>query len=86
MSTCLHLTGILYILFFDHLTCRADFKTVQMETYPGWDISLHSRPPPAQLKEQISLTEKTPKASTSTKIVGAFLDVLSFLSVCGTQA
>ncbi|XP_047017954.2 uncharacterized protein si:dkeyp-69c1.9 [Ictalurus punctatus] len=40
---------------------RADFKTVQMATYPGWDISLHSRPLPAQRKEQLSLIETTPK-------------------------
>ncbi|XP_046724654.1 uncharacterized protein si:dkeyp-69c1.9 isoform X2 [Silurus meridionalis] len=47
---------------------RADFKTVQMETYPGWDICLHSRPLPAHLKEQLSLKQKTPKLCTTTKL------------------
>ncbi|KAM9451623.1 uncharacterized protein Hap1MRO34_021898 [Clarias gariepinus] len=42
-------------------TLRGDFKTVQMETYPGWDISLHPRPPLVQVKAQLSLKEKTPK-------------------------
>ncbi|XP_026989964.1 uncharacterized protein si:dkeyp-69c1.9 isoform X1 [Tachysurus fulvidraco] len=37
---------------------RADFKTVQMQTYPGWDISLHSRPLPVIMKEQLSLKEQ----------------------------
>ncbi|XP_051960474.1 uncharacterized protein si:dkeyp-69c1.9 isoform X3 [Xyrauchen texanus] len=29
---------------------RAEYRTVQRETYPGWDVSVHARPAPAQLK------------------------------------
>lgn len=63
------------------MSCRGEFKTVQMETYPGWDITLHSHPLPAQLKEQWSLTEKAPKPCTTTKMVCAFLYVLSFCPI-----
>ncbi|XP_035382610.1 uncharacterized protein si:dkeyp-69c1.9 isoform X1 [Electrophorus electricus] len=49
---------------------RTDFRTVQMETYPGWDIPLHSRIFPAQLREQqfkneaLTLNVSSRKAST----------------------
>ncbi|XP_016365670.1 uncharacterized protein LOC107706468 [Sinocyclocheilus rhinocerous] len=29
---------------------RAEYKTVQKEAFPGWDVSVHARPPPARLK------------------------------------
>ncbi|KAK2872689.1 hypothetical protein Q8A67_022586 [Cirrhinus molitorella] len=28
---------------------RAEYKTVQQEAFPGWDVSVHARPPPARL-------------------------------------
>ncbi|MCI4386607.1 hypothetical protein PGIGA_G00064400 [Pangasianodon gigas] len=56
---------------------RTDFKTVQMETYPGWDISLHSRPLPAQMKEHLSLTEKAPKPCTATKMASSSVSSVS---------
>ncbi|XP_058271477.1 uncharacterized protein si:dkeyp-69c1.9 [Hemibagrus wyckioides] len=46
---------------------RADFKTVQMETYPGWDTCLYSRPLPAKLKEQLSLKEQSPAAGMTSR-------------------
>ncbi|XP_036444797.1 uncharacterized protein si:dkeyp-69c1.9 [Colossoma macropomum] len=49
---------------------RAEFRTVQMETYPGWNISLHSRLFPAQSKEHASLKEEEvlrPSAPTTRK-------------------
>lgn len=75
-----------YLILLKLLSCRADFKTVQMATYPGWDISLHSRPLPAQRKEQLSLIETTPKLYTTTKMVCAFFDVLSYLHINGTKS
>ncbi|MCJ8740824.1 hypothetical protein PDJAM_G00063590 [Pangasius djambal] len=50
---------------------------LQMETYPGWDISLHSRPLPAQMKEQLSLTEKSPKPCTTTKMASSSVSSVS---------
>ncbi|TRY54236.1 hypothetical protein DNTS_035430 [Danionella cerebrum] len=29
---------------------RADYRTVQQEAFPGWDVCVHTRPPPARLK------------------------------------
>ncbi|KAK9955404.1 hypothetical protein ABG768_015286 [Culter alburnus] len=29
---------------------RADYRTVQQEAFPGWDVSVHARPAPARLK------------------------------------
>ncbi|XP_042566793.1 uncharacterized protein si:dkeyp-69c1.9 isoform X6 [Cyprinus carpio] len=29
---------------------RAEYKTVQKEAFPGWDVSVHARPTPARLK------------------------------------
>ncbi|XP_018081381.1 stabilizer of axonemal microtubules 1 isoform X1 [Xenopus laevis] len=37
---------------------RNDFKTVQRETFPGWDPLLHPRPEPAQLKEELTVMDR----------------------------
>ncbi|XP_066563782.1 stabilizer of axonemal microtubules 1 isoform X2 [Amia ocellicauda] len=37
---------------------RRDFRTVQRDTYPGWDASKHRRPDPAQLREELSDWDK----------------------------
>ncbi|XP_039549812.1 uncharacterized protein si:dkeyp-69c1.9 isoform X2 [Pimephales promelas] len=29
---------------------RAEYKTVQQEAFPGWDVSVHARPAPARIK------------------------------------
>ncbi|XP_023656193.1 uncharacterized protein [Paramormyrops kingsleyae] len=36
-----------------NLALRSDFRTVQMDSYPGWDASEHLRPEPAKLKEEL---------------------------------
>ncbi|KAL6469982.1 hypothetical protein MHYP_G00211010 [Metynnis hypsauchen] len=58
---------------------RAEFRTVQMETYPGWNISLHSRFFPTQFKEHASLKEGEvlrPSAAT-TKKASSFISPVS---------
>lgn len=37
---------------------RGDFKTVQRETFPGWDTSKYKRPDPAHFKEELSDRER----------------------------
>ncbi|KAJ8405918.1 hypothetical protein AAFF_G00313550 [Aldrovandia affinis] len=36
-------------------TLRSEFRTVQMDTYPGWDTLEHQRPAPAKLREELSV-------------------------------
>lgn len=60
-------------------SCRADFKTVQMETYPGWDTCLHSRPLPAKLKEQLLLKEQSPAARMVCVFCADFSSVFVYL-------
>ncbi|XP_015193220.2 stabilizer of axonemal microtubules 2 isoform X1 [Lepisosteus oculatus] len=49
---------------------RNDFRTVHRETYPGWDVSEHRRPSPAQLQEELSVRNREAifQADTETKL------------------
>ncbi|XP_072518464.1 uncharacterized protein [Salminus brasiliensis] len=57
---------------------RAEFRTVQMETYPGWSISLHSLPIAAQLKEQLTIkNEALRQSATTTRKASSFISPVS---------
>ncbi|XP_066502018.1 uncharacterized protein si:dkeyp-69c1.9 [Hoplias malabaricus] len=58
---------------------RSEFRTVQMEAYPAWNITVHSRPIPHPFKQQLSLKEEVigPSATTPRK-ASSFISPVSF--------
>ncbi|KAL4658612.1 hypothetical protein GN956_G2174 [Arapaima gigas] len=51
-------------------TLRNEFRTVQMDAFPGWDTTKHRRPDPVEVRQELAVREKDAvfQADTVTKL------------------